>query len=119
MLQIKKNSKLIFTKYNLIFLFRRKSKKNSYMVKKQKTSTILLRAPKHFNIGKQKILSLNYKMPNLRLPSDTPISLNTFLTKKDIVFSILLRRAKLTPVTVIGSIRLTIKTKFQITWLEI
>ncbi len=65
MLQIKKKASLLVCKYNLQFLFRNKTLSDNYQAKKLVTNSIILRAPKHFNIGKQKISNLNYKTPKL------------------------------------------------------
>lgn len=119
MLQIKKTTNLLACKYNLQFLFRKKKINKLYAVRKQLTSTILLRSPKHFNIGKQKIVNLNYKTPTLFIPVSAPLHLGTFLHKGGALFNILLSRIKHNPALNIGSVRLRIATQFKLTWLEI
>lgn len=118
MLQIKKNTMLIKSKYNLSFLFRKRRSNKLYLIEKQKTSTILLRSPKHFNIGKQKITNLNYKTPKVFFPVHLPLSLNTFLLKKQVLYNILSKKIKTNPTLNISSIRVQIGTKFILMWLE-
>ena len=119
MLQIKKSASLLSCKYNLQFLFRKKKINKLYSVRKQLTSTILLRSPKHFNIGKQKIINLNYKTPTLILPIITPMHLGSFLQKKGAIFNVLIGRIKHNPALNVGSVRLRVKTHFKLKWLEI
>lgn len=119
MLQIKKTTSLLTCKYNLQFLFRKKKINKLYSVRKQLTSTILLRSPKHFNIGKQKIINLNYKTPTLFIPVLAPLHLGSFLHKGGTLFNILLGRIKHNPALNIGSIRLRVKAQFKLKWLEI
>lgn len=119
MLQIKKNATLTSCKYNLTFLFRKKKINKLYAVQKQKTATILLRPPKHFNIGKQKVINLNYKTPTLFMPVVSPVKLGTFLSKERILFNALLGRIKSNPTMGVGSVRLHVHTTFKLKWLEI
>ena len=119
MLQIKKNAILQSCKYNLTFLFRKKKINKLYAVQKQKTATILLRSPKHFNIGKQKVVNLNYKTPTLFMPVAAPVKLDTLLTNERILFNALLGRIKSNPTMCVGSVRLHVDTTFKLKWLEI
>lgn len=119
MLQIKKNMTLSICKYNLQFLFRKKKINKLYAVRKQITSTILLRSPKHFNIGKQKVLNLNYKTPTLFTPVGLPLHLGSFLYKSGFLFNILLGRIKHNPALNIGSVRVRVATQFKLKWLGI
>lgn len=117
MLQIKKKSLLISTKYNIQFLFRKRNFID-YKLQKTKSQYITLRSPKHFNIGKYKIYSLNYKTPTL-------LKLKTFnfffynVESFNYLYKILIKSIKLTPTTKVNSIRVKIKTFFKIMWLEI
>lgn len=119
MLQIKKISQLIKVKYNLLFLFRRKKRTGNYIVKKQKTTRVFVRAPKHFNIGKQKIVHLNYKMPTLSVQTKFPVHMHTFLTKPGIFYNSSLRAIKTNPCLSLGSAKFCLKTTFKLMWLEI
>lgn len=119
MLQIKKSMTLQNCKYNLSFLFRKKRFDKLYTVRKQKSSVIVLRAPKHFNIGKQKVLNLNYQTPDLILPMELPMSLFTFLKRPYAMYSAFLKRVRTNPALGVKSVRLRVSTKILLKWLEI
>lgn len=118
MLQIKKNSTLMACKYNMLYLFKRRGFDATNKPKKQKTSTVLLRSPKHFNIGKQKITNLNYRTPNMRLPVASPLNLLTLLTKPSMLYRILIKGTKTNPVLRVSSLRVQVRTTFKLKWLE-
>lgn len=117
MLQIKKNATLVSCKYNLLFLFRKRYY-TDYNLVKTKTQSIFLRSPKHFNIGKQKILNLNYKTPTLFFNKKYSFFFNG-KWYEDILYKILCTRIKLTPTIKVSSLRVTLKTKFKLMWLEL
>ena len=119
MLQIKKNCSLIECKYNLLFLFRKRSIESVYPLKKQKTSSITLRSPKHFNIGKHKIVNLNFKTPSLFYKSHSNIFLHSLFFSKSLLYKILTKRIKTTPALYVHSVRISVKAKFKLTWLVI
>jgi hypothetical protein len=117
LLKIKKNAKLLSINYKLQLLFKIKSIKKLYNVKRKESNLIYLRSPKHFNIGKQKILNINHKLfhpikliysnmninnligdtTKLFVSSEISIPQNVFLQTK--------------------SIKFFINTKFTIKWL--
>lgn len=119
MLQIKKKGQLICCKYNLLFLFRRPKPSYEYQVRRQVGHSITLRAPKHFNIGKNKILNLNYKTPTLFLRKKYPLFIDSLSSDTYSLFLLLHKRIKTTPALKVNSIRVRVLTKFTIRWLEI
>lgn len=119
MLKIKKFSKLIECKYNLTFLFKKRNISSVYNLKKQQSSSIILRSPKHFNIGKHKIINLNFKTPNLFFKSSTSLFLPSFIFSPSLLYKNLSKRVKTTPTININSIRISIQTKFKLKWLVI
>lgn len=118
MLQIKKKAKIIKLYYGFHFLLRNKNWRKKLNVKQAKNTSIILRAPKHFNIGKQKITNLNYKTvfleKNLYLNCSTTILFNhsNFLYKK------LEKKLEKSVCLVNKSIKVVVETKFLIKWLE-
>lgn len=118
MLQIKKKAVLQCCKYNLTFLFRKKLFDSFYKAQKQKTSTVLLRSPKHFNIGKQKITSLNYKTPTLLLPIVAPFNISTLFRQKQTLYNTLIKRIRTNYTLGVNSIRVQVRSKFKMMWLE-
>lgn len=119
MLQIKKSMALQNCKYNLSFLFRKKRFDKLYRVRKQKSSVIVLRAPKHFNIGKQKVINLNYQTPGLIVPLESPVALHTFLNRPQALYTVLIKRIKTNPVLGVKSVRVRVSSKILLKWLEI
>lgn len=119
MLQIKKSALLTSCKYNLQFLFRNKMLSNYYKAKKQTTQAITLRSPKHFNIGKHKVLTLNYKTPKFIINFKKKIMLTSLLKAQGDLLSSVSRALLITPTLSVKSVRLTVKTKFKLKWLEI
>lgn len=119
MLQIKKKGQLVGCKYNLRVLFRRKNLTQDYRVKKVVGQTIYLRSPKHFNIGKQKILNLNFKALNLVSSERAPFYLSALFNSADTLYNILRRRIKTNPVLLVSSVKCSVRTKFTIMWLVI
>ena len=119
MLQIKKKSQLIQCKYNLRLLFRRRGIESQYHIRKQKTSSIILRSPKHFNIGKQKIINLNFKTPDLSYASIHNFFLHTLFISQTTLYKLLVKRIKTTPVLGVSSMRVSVKTQFKLRWLGI
>lgn len=90
MLQIKKQGNLIYVSQNILFLTKKIIKKNYQNLRFNKNQLIILRAPKHFNIGKLKINSLNYKgLVKLSFDCDTPFAINCLLRSKKSAVSIL------------------------------
>ena len=119
MLQIKKKSKIILCKYNLIFLFRNKKIAKKYISKKITPHFITLRAPKNFNIGKYKIFSLNYKTPNLSFSFNKSIMTETLISNPILLKSSLIKCINTNPVLHVNSIRVTIKSLFKLMWLVV
>lgn len=117
MLQIKKKAALTLCKYNLMFLFR-KSNYKTHFVRKQKTQSIFLRSPKHFNIGKQKIYNLNYKTPTLFFKQTYPLFI-TSVFNTNILYNFLKKRIQTSPTLKVNSLKITVQTTFKIMWLEI
>jgi hypothetical protein len=117
MLQIKKEALLTRCKYSLTFLFR-KSKYKAYPVRKQKTQSIFLRSPKHFNIGKQKIYNLNYKTPTLFFKQTYPFFV-TSVFNTNVLYNCLKKRIQISPTLKVNSLKITVQTTFKIMWLEI
>lgn len=117
MLQIKKKCLLVFCKYNLKFLFRNKNLSKNYLVKKKVSKSIILRSPKHFNIGKQKILNLAYKTPSLLIKFNNKLTVNTLVSHHDLLLETVSKKLQLTPTVATNSVKFTIKTKFKIKWL--
>lgn len=119
MLQIKKKGLLVGCKYNLLFLFRKRGIEKVYPVRKQKTNSITLRSPKHFNIGKNKITNLNFKTPDLYYPSSCNFFIKTLFVSPKILYKLLVKRIRSTPALGVNSIRVSIKTSFKLKWLVI
>lgn len=119
MLQIKKKAQLINVKYNAQFLFRLKKYNEEYFLKKQKNESITLRSPKNFNIGKNKIVNLNYRSVSLNNTKCYKFPLGLFVKKNSVLFSRLLKFIQSNTYLGLRSVKLTIKTTFKIMWLEI
>lgn len=119
MLQIKKNGLLIQAKYNLQFLFRNKTIASKYLARKGVTQSITLRAPKNFNIGKYKTLSLNYSTPKLLINCKSRVKVLSIIYSPHIFYACAKKRITSTPTLSIGSVNFTVKTKFKLMWLGI
>ena len=117
MLRINKNVNSIRLSYKLQFLFRVKNLDKKYLLKKKKQSSIILRSPKHFNIGKQKITNINYKVLNLSILLTKKINLNFFLSESKCQFKVLNKLAEVSTYIKTQSIKISLKTKFIIKWL--
>lgn len=119
MLQIKKYGSLISVNYNLQFLLYSKNLNKKYKIKKSKNYLIFLRSPKHFNIGKQKITNLNYKVIKLKMNR----IINCYFVYSTINFNFLYNifKKKIETNTYLHckSIKFIFKTKFSIKWLEL
>ncbi len=119
MLQINKKGIITLVKYNLQFLLWNKKIANDYLAKKTISSLITLRSPKHFNIGKHKIFSLNYKTRYLILSFNNKINTKSIINSPKFIYLCLKKRLNLTPTVFIYSIKFTMKTSFQLMWLGI
>ena len=119
MLKIKKEAMLVYCKYNLQFLFRNKKLAALYQAKKKVSSSITLRSPKHFNIGKHKILNLNYVTPTLIIKSISKININSLTNSPDLILEICSKKIQLNPTLSVKSIKVGVKTKFKLKWLVI
>jgi len=119
MLQIKKKAVLSSCRYTLQFLFRNKQLKPDYIIKKKKSQMIYLRSPKHFNIGKQKIISLNYRTPSFVLPVAYQFFINSLVSSPNLIYKIFTKKLLLTPTTSAKSIKINVNTKFKLKWLGI
>jgi len=113
-LQIKKKSKIVSIKYNMQFLFRNKNLAKKFRAKKIVSHSIILRSPKHFNIGKQKVLNLNYKTPKLFFKTKYSFFLRSLLYSDKLLFKLASKKIKLTPTLLVNSIRLVVKTSYKI-----
>lgn len=117
MLQIKKFSTNISFIYKFQLLFRFKALKNDYILKKKLTNSIILRSPKHFNIGKQKITNLNYKFINIHISKN--LNVNTMLLiNTNNIFKLSNKTIQTNSYLSLKSLKLNLKTKFIIKWLE-
>jgi len=118
MLQIKKSAKVHSIKYSLQFLFQVKKTNREFFLKKSKSQSIILRSPKHFNIGKQKIINVNYKNFCVEIGTKTDIHINSILNTNHNLFNKLskyiITNTYLTP----KSIKVKLKTQFIIIWPE-
>ena len=117
MLKITKKVNSIKLNYKLQFLFRVKCLNKKYLLKKQKQSAIILRSPKHFNIGKQKITNINYKVINLWTLIVKTTNLNFWFENTKYQFKLLSKFAESNTYIKVQSIKTFIKTKFTIKWL--
>lgn len=79
MLKIKKSGFLVKTSHVFSVFFRSKNLKNFVSLKKKLSQLITLRSPKHFNIGKNKIYSVNSKVCNTVVNFKKKLHLNSFL----------------------------------------
>lgn len=114
MLQIKKKMIIKFCHHNLTFLFREKSLDSKFLLKKRLNQSITLRAPKHFNIGKHKIYSLNTKALNLKYNIKRKIHVNYFLKKAHVwpsLSKLVLKNTYVLP----KSITIGVLAKFRLT----
>lgn len=117
MLQINKKATITLVKYNLQFLLWNKKIANNYLAKKTISNLITLRSPKHFNIGKHKIFSLNYKTRYLFLKFNSKVNTKSIINSSKFIYLCLKKRLTLTPTIFIHSIKFTVKTFFKLTWL--
>lgn len=79
----------------------------------KKQTLIYLRSPKHFNIGKQKVLSFNNKF-NYKFSLNTPVLLDFFLKNQQHIIKLILPFFKFNVLFRINSSLIT--TKFLIRW---
>jgi len=116
MLKIKKSGFLIKASHTFSILFRSKKLTRFFTLKKKLSQLITLRSPKHFNIGKNKIYTVNSKVSNTVFSFKKKMHLNSFLeaqyswklfSKKCLKNTYLLPKA----------LTLVYKTKFKIMWL--
>lgn len=112
MLQIKKIGYFTQVSYNLQFLFRSKKWNKKFLIKKQQSTVVTLRAPKHFNIGKYRTISLNFKLLNLRdnKLKHAPVALIVHQPKN--VFRVLSKFSETSSFVLPNSIKYTLQTKF-------
>lgn len=93
------------------------TKKNNYNIilkRQQKQQLIFLRAPKHFNIGKQKVKSLNFKassyLNNINFASKL---VKTRLIINNNFFNIISTFFKLNELNVMNTLNVNIYTKIK------
>ncbi len=84
-----------------------------FLKKKNKQTLIFLRSPKHFNIGKRKVLAFNNNY-NYNLNINLHINLLRFFKNKLLMYYLLISFFKLNLLYRINSIRF--KTKIYIKW---
>lgn len=118
MLQIKKKFKLLRVYYCLQFVLKNKVWSNSYRLKKKQSTSITLRSPKHFNIGKHKIINLNYKLAPQNLKLSTYLYFSNFIGTTGSLYKLLQKRIDKSLGFSNKSIKLVVETKFKIMWLE-
>ena len=118
MLQINKKSILLKVKYNLQFLTWNKIIANKYLTKKSISNLITLRSPKHFNIGKNKFNSLNYKTKKLYIQFNGKIRTSSIINSTKFLYTCFKKKILLTPTISINSLKITVKTLFKLMWLE-
>ncbi len=82
MLKIKKSGFLVKASHIFSVLFRSKNLKNFVLLKKKLSQLITLRSPKHFNIGKNKVYTVNSKVCNTVISFKKKMHLNSFLNAK-------------------------------------
>jgi hypothetical protein len=118
MLQINKSSKLLKATYKLQILFRLNHLNKKYLLKKKLSSSVFLRSPKHFNIGKQKIKSINYIFINLGFVTKKKIHSKIMYQETKYLFKLFDKFTETNTYIKTESIKLSIKTTFKIMWLE-
>ena len=90
-----------------------KARNKQINIKKQVSHSILLRAPKHFNIGKHKIKNLNYKYSNvykLNLLIKVPLFLHNIANIIGLAQKIITKNT----LFLINSHQCTVCTKFKV-----
>ncbi len=118
LLQIKKASILSSLNYQLTFLSRQKSFQKMFHLKRQLTTAVFLRSPKHFNIGKHKLVSLNFKNINLKVYPTAPVPMGLLLKPTGEIFSLLIKPIAINTTILPKSLKVTILTQFKLIWLE-
>lgn len=118
MLQIKKKFKFIKVLHSFQFLLKNKTWNNKYKLKKTLSKSIILRSPKHFNIGKQKIININYKMDPTSIKLTSCMFFYNFIYNSKLIYYIFLRNSIKNVGFSSKSIKLVVKGKFKIMWLE-
>jgi hypothetical protein len=118
LLQIKKDSILSSLNYQLTFLSRQKSFQKIFKLKRQLSTTVFLRSPKHFNIGKHKLVSLNFKNINLKIYPIVAIPTRLLLKPTGEIFSLLIKPIGVNTTVLPKSLKVIIRTHFKLIWLE-
>jgi hypothetical protein len=118
MLQIKKLSNSLKATYKLQTIFRLNDLKKKYSLKKKISNSVILRSPKHFNIGKQKIKSINYIFVNIGFVVKKNVYSNIIQQDTKYLFKLLDKFTETNIYIKTDSVKLSIKTKFIIMWLE-
>jgi hypothetical protein len=118
LLKIKKKSTLLNIKYKLQLLFKLKSIKTIYNVKKKESSLVYLRSPKHFNIGKQKILNINHKLFHAIKITSSNLLINNLIGNTGKLFISAEKSIPQNTFLQTKSIKFFINTSFTIKWLE-
>lgn len=110
--KLNKDCDLNYIKINYLVLTK-KNKKN--IIKKRiKQQLIFLRAPKHFNIGKQRVKSLNYKAFDYLTKNDIYLkSINTKLIYDNYLFEYISRYFGLNNLYIINKLNVNIYTKIK------
>ena len=89
-----------------------------FKLKKQLTTTVFLRSPKHFNIGKHKLINLNFKVVNLKIRPNTVIPTTTLLAPSSQTFSTFFKPLMVNTTILPKSVKVTVVTSFKLIWLE-
>lgn len=116
MLKINKNAVLKQVHYNITFLFRAKSLDEKFLLKKKASQVVTLRSPKHFNIGKHKVLSVNSKALNVVKHFNKPVHIS-FLLRGNNTWASLGRVLENNIYFLPKTLSIKISTKFKIKWL--
>ncbi len=114
MLQIKKTATLTKIQYSMQPLLRWSYLQKHFKMKKSKQSVVFVRAPKNFNIGKQKINSLKYKIYSLTVKKNYPFNTQAFLKQPNYIYISVKKYFYNNVYLIPKSMKVTIETKFTI-----
>ena len=104
---------MIFKKTLISYKILSKIKNKSINIKKQVSHSVLLRAPKHFNIGKHKIKNLNYKYINIHNYSNININSLLFMYNIINIVKILQKSINRNTLFLVNSYQFVTITKFK------
>lgn len=113
MLKINKNAVCKKCHFNLTFMFKSKNLDNFFLIKKKTPYTITLRSPKHFNIGKNKIATVNSKVLNMKFETRKKVHSNILFQPID-AWNLSTRRISQNTFFKPKTVTLVIQTQFKI-----